>query len=258
VAKDETVRKVIYNASMTVTVKNLDESGDALNGLVVQFNGYVVESNVTGSVGTRRHGLWKARIPVAHYEDFRKAVKNLGITESSASDSRDVTEEFYDTKSRIETFKQEEKSLVVLLESMAKNYTESKEVRRDLWQVREKIEQLQGRLQYLEKLTAMTTVTITLQEQQQRYVSPDPPLTPPTSFPDTIHTTFYSSLDLLTTVGKFVTLVLVALAPWLPLLLVTGLLCFVWYRRHRAVRPALATQTDTGPPPVPPNPNPPA
>jgi hypothetical protein len=257
-AKEQTIRKVIYNASMTVTVKNIDEAGDALNDLVVKFQGYVVEANVTGSVGTRRHGLWKARIPVASYDAFRLAVKKLGITEKSASDSKDVSEEFYDTKARIDTLKSEEKSLMQLLETLAKNYSESKEVRRDLWQVREKIEQLEGRMNYLDKLTAMTTFTITLQEEQQRYVAPDPPLTPPPSFPDTIHTTFQTSLDLLTTVGKFVTLVFVALAPWLPLLLVVGLLSFVLYRRHRHTRPALA-QSGTGtPPPDLPNPSPPA
>jgi hypothetical protein len=245
--KDAPARKVIYNAAMTVTVKNLDEAGDALNELVEQFHGYVADSNVAGSVGTRRHGLWKVRIPVKHYNAFRLAVKKLGITESSSSDSKDVSEEFYDTKARIETLKREEKSLMLLLETLAKNYSETKEVRRDLWQIREKIEQHEGRLQYLEKLTAMTTFTITLQEEQRRYVAPEPPLTPVPTFPETIRTTFQGSLDILTTVGKFATLVLVALAPWMPLLLVAASCAWLFYRRHRPVRPA----------PSPPNPNPP-
>jgi hypothetical protein len=255
-AKEKPVRKIIYNAAMTVTVKNLDESGDALNDLIEKFHGYVVESNVLGSVGSRRHGLWKVRIPVGQYNTFRLAVKKLGVTESSSSDSKDVSEEFYDTKSRIETLKREEKSLMLLLETLAKNYSETKEVRRDLWQVREKIEQLEGRLQYLDKLTTMTTFTITLQEEQQRYVATEAPLTPPPTFPESIRTTFQASLDLLTTVGKFVTLVLVALAPWVPLLLVAGAFSWLWYRRQRAVRPVLA-QSDAGPP-SPPNPSPPA
>jgi hypothetical protein len=253
-AKEETVRKVVYNAAMTVMVKNLDESGDALNDLVEKFQGYVVESNVTGSVGSRRHGLWKARIPVKHYNAFRVAVKKLGITESSSSDSRDVTEEFYDTNSRIETLKREEKSLMVLLESLAKNYSESKEVRRDLWQVREKIEQLEGRLQYLDKLTTMTTFTITLQEEQQRYVTPDPPLTPTPTFPESIRTTFQTSFGLLKTVGKFVTLVLVAASLWLPVLAIVGIPLFVLFRRHKHTTPALA-QSEAPPGVSPSNPS---
>jgi hypothetical protein len=256
--KTDEVRKVIYNAAMTVTVKNLDEAGDALLDLIDQFGGYLADSKVSGSVGSQRHGQWKARIPVKHFNAFRAAAKKLGITESSSSDSQDVTEEYFDTKARIETLKKEEKSLMVLLETLAKNYSETKEVRRDLWQVREKIEQHEGRLQYLDKLTSLTTFTITLQEEQKRYVPPESPLTPPPTFPEQIRVTFQTSLDLLTTLGKFVTLVFVALAPWLPLLLVAGLLSFLLYSRHRHARPALVQTGTRTPPATPPNPSPPA
>ena len=90
---------------------------------------------------------------------------------------------------------------------------------------------MQGRLQVLAKLTAMTTVTVTLHERGS-YVPPEAP-----AFGTSISRTFHGSLGVLTNFGKAVVLIAVALAPWLPALAV--LLVPAWLlARRRMLRPA--------------------
>ena len=75
---------------------------------------------------------------------------------------------------------------------------------------------MQGRIRYLGNLSALSTVTITATEIHNY----TPPVHP--TFADQIARTFNESLDDLIDFGKAVVLFAVALAPWLPLILVAG------------------------------------
>ena len=59
-----------------------------------QFDAYVADSNMTGSKGETRRGVWKLR-PVARFEEFFKAAKGLGelVTSgiSSVTSAKSIT-----------------------------------------------------------------------------------------------------------------------------------------------------------------------
>src|SRR5262249_9768629 len=99
---------------------------------------------------------------------------------------------------------------------------------------RGEIEQLQGRLQKLNNLVELATVTLTLRERKG-YV---PPQTP--AFGATVSRTFHDSLGALTAVGQALVLGAVALAPWLPVLAVVGGVCWYVFRRRRRLIDATA------------------
>src|SRR5262249_60412343 len=111
-------------------------------------------------------------------------------------------------------------------------------VERELRRVRGEIEQMQGRLRYLSNMTELSTVTITAIELKN-YV---PPLSP--SFRTEVVRTFQLSVTRLTEFGKAVALVLVALVPWSPLILLLVLFVGWLLRRRRSAAVRRTSSTD--------------
>src|SRR5262249_26682945 len=146
------------------------------------------------------------------------AVTRLGVPEKNSIDSKDVTEEYYDLEARIKNKKVEEDRLLKHLEKSTGKLEEILAVEREISRVRGEIEQHEGRLRLLANLTALTTVTINIQEIKN-YV---PPQTP--TFASNITSTFSGSFDLLVGLGKALVLIAVGLAPWLPVIAVFGVL----------------------------------
>jgi hypothetical protein len=100
--------------------------------------------------------------------------------------------------------------------------------RKQIADVREQIERLQARLNTLSRLSAMSTIDIVMSEDKA-YVPPTAP-----TFGTSLGRTFWDSVDSLEKLGKGLVLVLVAIAPWLPLIVVV-----LWLGR-RGLRAALA------------------
>jgi hypothetical protein len=165
------------------------------------------------------------------------------VPEVNKTDSQDVTDQFYDLEARIKNRKSEEESLRKLLEQTTGKMEDILAVRRELNQVRGDIDQKEGQLRRLANLSSLTTVNVTLQEIKD-YVPPQAP-----TFGSTIAGTFSSSVEVLQSVGKGLVLFIVALAPWLPIILLAALPAWILLRRRR--RP-LTVQAEALPSTIPP------
>jgi hypothetical protein len=223
-------RKIIYNAQIELVVEDLSTVVDDLTGLVKQHGGYVAETDVSGSAGGQRRGMWKVRVPVDRFDAFTAAVTKLGELQKNHVDSQDVTEEFYDIEARIANKQQEEKRLQKHLGDSTGSLEDILAVEREISRVRGEIEQAQGRLRYLANVSALSTVTITASELRDY----KPPISP--AFSTQIGRTFFNSLELLIDFGKGIVLLVVAGLPWLP---VVALLAWpLWRLMRRASSPS--------------------
>lgn len=230
-------RKIIYNASLDLLVEDMAAAEAAIPRLVQAAGGYLSGQDLHGLAGHQRQGTWTARIPVDRFEAFLDSVAKLGEVQRSRRDSKDVTEQFFDTEARLKNKKVEEQRLVKLLEERTGKLEDVLSVEKELSRVRGEAEQLEGSLRLLANLTSLTTVTIGVTERRD-YRPPQAP-----SFGTTIGRTFQSSLDALVGLGKGLVLVAVALTPWLPVFLLIGLsLWFLARKLRRVLRapPALA------------------
>jgi hypothetical protein len=245
-AKPEPVsRKIIYTASVEITVEKFEAAEQELLQLVkAQDGAYIAKSDVRGSPGTPRSGTWTIRVPVAGFEAFKQAVAGLGELQRNQTDSQDVTDEYYDLGARIKNKQVEEERLLKHLEKSTGKLEDILAVEKELTRVRGEIERYQGRRQYLEKLSALTTVTVTIHERKN-YV-PSEPKAP--AFGTTVSRTFESSLDLLTAFGKGLVLVTVALVPWLVLLAILAVPAALWWRRRRRRAPPVVQPIPQLPP----------
>ncbi len=222
-------RKIIYNAQVKLVVEDLSTVVDNLTALIKAHGGYVAETDLSGSAGGQRRGMWKVRVPVDRFDAFLGAVAKLGELQQNHVDSQDVTQEFYDIEARIANKQQEEKRLLKHLGESTGNLEDILAVEREISRVRGEIEQGQGRLRYLANVSALSTVTVTASELRDY----TPPISP--TFSTQVGRTFFNSVQLLVDFGKGLMLLVVAGLPWLP---VVALISWpLWRLMRRLPRP---------------------
>jgi hypothetical protein len=226
-------RKIIYNASVEMVVEDVDKAQEDLMRLVEEQKGYVAKSDTHGAPGSPRSGAWTLRIPAEHLRDFIAAVAKLGELRESKTDSDDITERYYDLKAHVKNDQAEEEALRQLMveKSATGKLDDLLAIRRELRELRGKIESQLGQMQRWDKEVAMATVVVQFQDRKD-YV----PATAPT-FGANIARTFEGSNEALLAFGKGIVLVAVAVAPWLVVLAAPAL--GSWWlvrRRLRIVR----------------------
>ena len=258
-------RKIIYSGSVEVIVKDLDTTVAEVERIVAEHKGYVAKSEVTGTTGTRRTATWTLKVPAEKFRTVVAALAALGSPVRNASDSQDVTEEYVDLEARVKNMRVEEDALNKMMAEPGLTLDNRIRIRSEVAKVRGDVERSEGRLKYLATMAAMSTITLTVREDAA-YTPPDPAAAP--TFADRVSGTFGNSLATLQDFGEGVALLAVALAPWLPVIML-GLLVLRWMvkriaaaassdRPHpRAARPVMARPLPSAPaepPPTPPEP----
>jgi hypothetical protein len=144
-----------------------------------------------------------------------------------------VTEEFYDLSARLKNKKETEKRLLKLQEEKTGELEHVLTAEREIARVREEIEQMEGRLNRLNDLTSLTTVKLSV-EEIQTYQGEE------LAFADRVSGAWADSIGGLVDFGKGLVLFVVAIAPWLPILILAALGVRLLWRRvlRRKPRPA--------------------
>ncbi len=161
-----TDRKLIKTGSIDLEAESIQSATDHIITVVNQYKGYVSSENSYVS-GDYRYNTLTIRIPSEYFDVVLKEVtqgtgdltgKNIHVT--------DVTEEFLDTQARISTKKELEARYKELLKE-ATTVAEMLEIEREIGILREDIEAIEGRLQYLKNQTSLATLTIHLSEWRE-------------------------------------------------------------------------------------------
>jgi hypothetical protein len=153
----------IKNAFFSLLVKEVRQSVQEIASTASRLQGYVISSSVyeVGESGNLR-GQVSFKVPQAKFEETLSSLRSLAVSvESETVTGQDVTEEFTDLSARLRNKEATEASLLELMKKSG-SIADILEVQRELTQVREDIERLKGRLDYLEKNIAMSTVTVDL------------------------------------------------------------------------------------------------
>ncbi|MGH2683110.1 MAG: DUF4349 domain-containing protein [Actinomycetota bacterium] len=165
---------VIKTADLRVEVRRStlrDAVGD-VTAVAGRHGGFVLSTQVAGA--NARSGLLVIRVPAERFEVALAEIRDLGtkvLRETVAGE--DVGQEFIDLEARLRNWRAQE---VVLLRLMnrAQSVTDTIRVQRELQQVQLEIEQIRGRLRYLEDQTTMSTITVGLREAGAAAAQPNP------------------------------------------------------------------------------------
>lgn len=219
-------RKIIYTAKATLVVGDFDRSDEELRRLIKDHRkAFIARSSVHGSPGSPRTGSWTIRVPADQLETFFDQVGALGEVHERSLDSQDITEQYFDRENRLKNKLARQEALRKMLTESTAKKEDYLAVDRELNQVTQDIEADQGQLRLWRSLSALATVNLTVRERKD-YVPPTAP-----SFGTTIARTFFASVDALLSFGRLLVLVVVALAPWVPLLALLASLGLILIRR---------------------------
>jgi hypothetical protein len=236
-------RKIIYDARIELVVDSLNSTELAISALIKEHDGLLAESDQSSVTATQRRGIWRVRVPVDQFNAFVSAVGRLGEVRQNHVGSQDVTEEYFDLEARIRNKREEEKRLIKHLADSTGKLDDILAVEKELSRVRGEVEQMEGRLRFLANRTELSTVTIEALEWKDY----SPPVA--ATFPTQLSRTFFLSVDGLLQFGKTLMLIAVALAPWLPLV-VLAIFVVRWLvrpgRSGTRVRPTVGTPSSGG------------
>ncbi|MDC3413218.1 DUF4349 domain-containing protein [Terrihalobacillus insolitus] len=166
-SSQDSSRKIIYNANLSVEVKDFEVSVNDIQAQITEAGGYIVNSSTNGGAdGKRLYGQVTARIPQERFRNFLKTVEkeSMKVLESNVT-GEDVTEEYVDLESRLKSKKVVEKRLLDFMEKAEKTEDLLK-ISADLANVQEEIEQITGRMNYLQNKADLATVTINISENK--------------------------------------------------------------------------------------------
>jgi hypothetical protein len=223
----EVPRRIIYEAEITLVVKDVSAVEAQISALMKELGGYVAESTVDRTQGEELTGRWKVRIPVEHFDTFLNSVSKLGVPENRYQTAQDVTEEFVDLEAQISNKKRLEERIIKLLEDSSGAIKDVIEVERELARVRSEVEQMEGRLRFLINRTELTTVTLVAREVRD-YVPPEAP-----TFANRIRQAWGDSLHALRVFGEQLVVAVVYASPWLAILGAV-ILPATWFIRKRS------------------------
>lgn len=160
-------RKIISNAAVLIEVERgkFQIAFDTALLLADKCDGYVVSSNsaATGDEGTMRSGTIALRVPETAFAQALSDLAKLGEVKSRNVDTQDVTEEYLDLAARLKNAEAQEKAFLSLLDK-AKTIDEILQVRQVLSQTQVEVEQLKGRIRFLDEHTSFSTLTVNIYE----------------------------------------------------------------------------------------------
>ena len=173
IVDDSLAEKIIYTVSADIETVNFDETVESVYQLLTVNGGFIESSNIGGrnyaqsynSWQTYRNAQFSLRIPVSRLNAVTASLDSLGNVTSLRSDADNITAQFFDTQSRLNSYKIQEERLLDML-SKADNVTDMIEIERRLADIRYEIESLTSTLRNWQNRVDYSTLTLFISEVQ--------------------------------------------------------------------------------------------
>lgn len=154
VAEEEPERKLVKTGSLSFEVENLDTTDTLVAEWAEKYGGYVFSS------GSNPTNAWyTVKIPSTNFDDAMNAVGNIGAVKSRAVSTEDVSDSYYDLKTRLETRKIMRDRLSEYLER-AENIDNLLKIESELNSVISDIEYMEGSMKRLNGRIDYSTINI--------------------------------------------------------------------------------------------------
>ena len=159
-------RKIIRTGHITLEVEDVAGTIGQAAEVADELGGYVVSSykneNERGTSGSVT-----VRVPADKFDEAFGRLRQLAVkVPYENTESRDVTEEYVDLQARLHNLEATETQYLALLER-AGTVEEMLDVQRALSDVRGQIEQIEGRIKYLERTSDMALIEVSLEETKK-------------------------------------------------------------------------------------------
>ena len=163
-ANDE-ARLIVRNGDMSLVVEDITQAVEDITQMSLAFGGYVVSSYIYGEEEEMR-GWISFRVPDEKFETALEQLRDMAVrVESESTSSQDVTEEYIDLQARLGNAEATEQQYLALLDK-AEEIEDILRIYDYLSRIRSEIEQLKGRIQYLEQTTSTSFIEVYLEPEE--------------------------------------------------------------------------------------------
>jgi len=227
-AETDSDRMLIFSANASLETKNFDKSRFEIEAALAAAGGHTQDSELRGdgTEGSLRFYSAVLRVPQDNFESFVEGIQNHGTVLSLTKSGSDVTAAFFDNEARIRILEAEETELLDLM-GQADGLSEVFSIRDRISEIRTDIERLRGQNIRTENLVQLSTVSIELREVET--ISP----AIEEGFFTRASYTFERSLNFFISFVQALTLVLIAVAPFLLTALAIAAVVVIILRHRR-------------------------
>jgi hypothetical protein len=161
-------RRIVRSASIAMVVQHPAEIADRITVLAEKLGGYLVNAEGGGQNATTT--TLAVRVPVAHFEEARSEIRDLGLrVENEKFDAQDVTQQYVDQDASIRNLQAEELQYLEILKQ-ANNVNSMMLVAEKLSQVRGEIAKKQAEFNSLSHQTETVAIAISLRTEGEQQV----------------------------------------------------------------------------------------
>ncbi|MFC1940137.1 DUF4349 domain-containing protein [Chloroflexota bacterium] len=158
-----TERMIVRTGDIAMVVNDVPVAIDQISELTDGFEGYVVSSKVWKE-DERFAGFISIRVPAERFDSVMSALRGLAVDVTSEdTSSKDVTEEYVDLSAKLHNLEATETQLLRLMEK-AETVEDILNVQREFSKTRGEIEQTKARMQYLERTSDTSLITVRLEQ----------------------------------------------------------------------------------------------
>lgn len=159
------VQRVIKVGELTLRVTDASKAVEDVRAYVSSKNGFVESSTISDPGAGPRSAKMTIRVPVQSFDETMRDLKHFAVlTLEEEVGGQDVTMEFVDLDADLRNAKAEESSYLEILKRSG-DIPDVLAVTERLADVRGRIERLEGRKRYLENLTDLATISLSLTEE---------------------------------------------------------------------------------------------
>jgi len=158
-------RLVVKSDALTLLVSKAEETAEQIKSIAAGFGGFVDEMDIYEVSDTSKSGTITIRVPADKFDEAAQKIKALAIkVERESIGAHDITEGYADLEARLKNLQAEEAQYQQILKQ-AKNTDEILSVTEYLASVRGDIESLAAQIKYLAGQVAMSSITVTFEEE---------------------------------------------------------------------------------------------
>jgi hypothetical protein len=164
-------KKIIKDGRIGLKVTDLEKTKTRIDTLVRSFGGYYANENFNNTDWESSYNL-KIRLPFSNFEKFIAVVESgIGEILYKGIDARDVTDQFIDLETRLETKRNYLQRYNDLLKQ-AKTIKEILDIEEKIRVLEEEIDSTTGRLKYLSDLVDYSTLDLTISKRKDFRYNP--------------------------------------------------------------------------------------
>lgn len=154
-------RMIVRTGNISMVVDDIGATLGDIAQMAQAYGGYVVSSN-SWKDGEKTYGAISVRVPAESYDSAAKSVSDMAVEVTSQStSSQDVTEEYVDLTAQLNNLQATEQQLLTIM-AKAEKIEDILAVQAQLTGIQSQIEQIKGRMQYLEKTSATSLLNVNL------------------------------------------------------------------------------------------------